>query len=304
MSRFAGLRLADARRKVAAVLVEAGKREAQTEARLLVAHAAGHAPSRLAMEGEREMSAEASDRLAAALDQRLAGRTVGRIIGRRAFHAIELEVADDVLEPRDDTDALVELARPILERAAAESGDARFWDVGTGTGAIALALLAAVPSARALATDRSEAAVRLCLRNAERLDLDRRLQVKLRDALGPDDGERFDLIVSNPPYIPTAEIETLEPEVRRDPSLALDGGSDGLDAYRWLAAGGGRLREGGAMAVEIGAGQGPDVRAVFRRAGWHEIASNRDLGGHERAIAFSPVGPSDTAERGKRPRPD
>jgi release factor glutamine methyltransferase len=200
-----------------------------------------------------------------------------------------------VLIPRPETETLVEVALEALA-AVPESGDAvagpyepQALDVGTGSGCIALALAAENPFVRLVATDVSEAAVEVARRNAARLGLAARVEVRRGDLL--DDlppRERFDLIVSNPPYIPAAEYRTLEPNVRDyEPRLALHGGVDGLEVYRRLIpAAAVRLRPGGTLAVEVGAGQAAAVRALFAAAGALEPAQERaDLAGIPRVVS-------------------
>ena len=291
-----------ASRSVDAVLREARSRlhaagigEASLDARRLVAHALGTEPSRLVLEGRRLVGSE----MAAAIDRlvakRLEGWSVARLVGRRAFHGIDLLVAPDVLEPRDDTGALVDL---VLDHAQVlarrRDGPVRLLDIGTGSGAVALACLAAEPRLVAIGTDLSDDALALAGRNALNggvADRFRAVRADLARHLSGTAGGRFDIVASNPPYIPTAEITSLAPEVLRDPTLALDGGEDGLDIYRRIAA---ELPQvvapDGVLAVEIGAGQGEGVRAIMRGAGWREIEARADLGGHERALAFRPEG--------------
>ena len=286
---YRGLDLAAARRSLAACLREAGTSDPELDARLLVAHASGIEPSRVSIEGDLMLSEAQSDALARHTRERLAGRTVARILGRRAFHDIVLAVTDDVLEPRDDTGTLVEAALPFLRAVCDAHGSATLWDVGTGSGAIALALLVAEPRANALCTDIDPAALDLACANATALDLADRVRIERRDALEGGGEERFGLIVSNPPYIPSAEIDGLAPEVRADPRAALDGGPDGLAVYRRLAADGlVRLAEGGVLLVEFGAGQGADVGSIFVAEGWRARGTWRDLGGVERVAAFMP----------------
>ena len=285
--------VAEARAALAARLREGGVAEPAEDARRLVAHALGIEPQRLAVERDRHLTAAEADRLRDVERQRLAGRTVARIVGTRAFHDITLRVADDVLEPRDDTGVLVELTLPRLRAACERRGGARLLDVGVGTGAVALALLAAEPRARGEGTDINPSARRLAMANAEALGLDRRFAIADGALFGAGRLAPYDLIVSNPPYVPSGEIAALAPEARADPREALDGGADGLDAYRALAREGARyLRADGTLAVEIGAGQGADVRTIFVADGWRAIGAATDLAGRERALAFLPGDPA------------
>ena len=283
----AGATVRTARARLVETLRRGGVAEPDGDARRLLAHALATEPSRLAFEGDRPLTPREVARLDRFAAQRLAGRTVARIVGHRAFHDIVLGVADGVLEPRDDTAALVELALPHVRAVAHRSGRARVLDVGTGTGAVALAILAAEPRAEALGTDVNPAALRLARENAGRLGLCDRFHAVRADALGGVGGAPYDAIASNPPYIPTAAIGGLAREARADPREALDGGPDGLAFYRTLARrGAAHLAPGGLLCVEIGAGQGCDVRRIMVAAGWREAGVAPDLGGHERALAF------------------
>ena len=286
---YDGASVAQARSRLRLALERAGCVEPAEDARRLVAHALRIAPSRLGVEAERMMTGEEAKRLRRYEADRLAGRTVGRIVGTRAFHDIALAVSDDLLEPRDDTAAVVELALPKLRSLCDERSTATVWDVGTGVGTIVMALLAAEPRATGLATDVSDR-MGAWHRNAERLGLGpERLRFARADVLEGMDRGRFDLIVSNPPYIPTGETAALIAGGLTDPALALDGGADGLRFYRRFAETlGSRLNAGGWLVVEIGAGQGADLRALFTRHGWRERGAMTDLGGHERALAFAP----------------
>ena len=188
----------------------------------------------------------------------------------------------DVLDPRADTETIIELALQQRFPAAA-----RLLDLGSGSGALICTLLAERPAATGVAVDLSAAALDVTRHNAEVLGVAGRLQTFQGSWFDPVVGE-FDLIVSNPPYIPSAEIAGLEPDVRNhDPLLALDGGSDGLDCYRAIAGGvAAHLRPEGVVLVEIGAGQADDVVGIFTHAGFRLAGKRADLGGHVRALAF------------------
>ena len=217
----------------------------------------------------------------AALTRVCAGMPLFRAIGRREVGGLVFDVSPDTLEPRDDTMALVELA---FRHAPT---DARFADLGTGTGLVGLSLAWDLPGGRGILTDASEGALEVARSNAERLRLADQITVVLGSWLEPLDGT-FDFIVSNPPYIRTDVIPTLDASVRdHDPHLALDGGADGLEAYRAiLRDAAGYLREGGFVALEIGYDQREAVRALAERHGWRLFDERRDLNGHVRALAF------------------
>ncbi|MFM8469970.1 MAG: peptide chain release factor N(5)-glutamine methyltransferase [Limisphaerales bacterium] len=212
-----------------------------------------------------------------ALEPRRAKREpLQHLVGSAAFLGLDLAVSPDALIPRPETEPLVELTAAALAKITTPA----VLDFGTGTGCIALALATTCPSASIHALDISAPALALARRNADVLKLSDRVAFHLGDgftALPPE--LRFDLIVSNPPYIPAAEIATLQPEVRDfDPRLALDGGADGLDFYRRLAAESPAwLRAGGGLFAEFGDGQGDAVKSLFLTHGWTRVALHADL---------------------------
>lgn len=273
-------------RAARARLATAGVVEAALDARLLVEALTGTTRADALARPEAPVPADAAGRVHAALARRAAGEPVHRILGRREFYGLPLALSPDTLEPRPDTETLVDLALSLLpDRSAPLS----ILDLGTGTGAVGLALLSVLRSARAVLTDIVPGALSTAAANAAALGLAERVETCVSDWFASVEG-RFDLIVSNPPYIPEADIAGLAVEVvRHDPWRALDGGPDGLDAYRAIASGAADfLAPGGFVAVEIGAGQGDDVRAVFSRAGFAPRASAGDLSGRERSLAFAP----------------
>jgi release factor glutamine methyltransferase len=255
----------------------AGVEDPARDARRLLAHALGIAPDRLALALDAPLGAAAST-FAAAVAARAARQPVAQIVGRREFRGRTFRVTSDVLDPRPETEALVEaaLAEPF----------ATVLDLGTGSGCILLTLLAERPAATGLGTDLSAAALAVAVANAEALGLAGRAAFRQADWFDGVTG-RFDLIVSNPPYIAEAELPALAPEVRDwEPLSALSPGGDGLAAYRAIAAGGrDRLTPGGRLVVEIGAGQGGSVPAIFAAAGWRDITLSHDLAGRPRVVA-------------------
>lgn len=210
------------------------------------------------------------------------------VLGRREFMGLDFHVTRDTLIPRPDTELLVQCAVDFLRARAAEGrDDLTLADIGTGTGAIALSVLHYTEGTRADAVDISPAAAEVARENAERLDLAERIEVHVGDLTAPLAGHSYDVILSNPPYIPTADIATLMPEVRSyEPHLALDGGRDGLALYRRLATDApALLRDGGMFAVEVGINEARDVAALMEahpRIVRTEI--HRDLGGIERVV--------------------
>ena len=206
---------------------------------------------------------------------------IGHIIGRKAFWTLDLDVGAAVLSPRPETELLVETALAVLPKDA----PVRVLDLGVGSGAIVLAILAERPHANAVGVDFSEAALAVAQRNADKLGLASRLELRSGDwSAGLE--ETFDLVVSNPPYIPTGEIADLEPEVSKyEPRLALDGGADGLAAYRSIiAALPTLLVPGGVFALEVGRGQDFAVAALAAEAGLSPEQSKMDLNGIARVV--------------------
>ena len=267
----------------AARLREAGVPDPRREARILIAHALDLSADALLRVGRSSVVPTA--RADALVARRAAREPLAFITGMQGFWSLDLAVSAATLIPRADTESVVEAALA----ATRGSTPRRVLDLGTGTGAILLALLAEWPAAFGVGIDRSEAACRLGRANATRHGLDGRCAFVCGDwaaALGA--GESFDVVVSNPPYIRHGDIASLMPEVaRHEPPLALDGGADGLDAYRTLAAAvAGLLTPGGAMVFEIGTGQAPAVAGLAAAAGLRLDASRADLGGHVRALTF------------------
>ena len=247
------------------------------DAELLLAAALGKSRSFLHTWPERIVSSEAAQVFADYLARRRDGEPVAYILGQQGFWKLDLEVAPDTLIPRPDTELLVETA---LELQA--GGPARLLDLGTGTGAIALALASERPVWQVVAVDRIDAAVALAERNRQRLQLS---NVEVRkshwfDALA---GECFGMILSNPPYIRAADPHLVAGDVRFEPSSALVAGDDGLDDLRVIIAQAPEhLVEGGWLLLEHGYDQADAVRELLSQQGFTEVASRRDLGGHER----------------------
>ncbi len=222
------------------------------------------------------------------VQRRLAGEPVDRIIGHRGFWTLDLKVGPATLSPRSDTETVVRAARDHMVAARGRLAPLRILDLGTGTGAILLALLAEFPQANGLGIDISEDALRVARVNAERNTLSARASFLRSDWTQGLEGP-FDLVVSNPPYIPTHEIAVLDREVRdHDPHLALDGGEDGLECYRRILPGIAALLGGNGLAVlEFGQGQGPSVLSLAEAAGLRSCGFLNDLNDVERAIILN-----------------
>ncbi|ORE97709.1 peptide chain release factor N(5)-glutamine methyltransferase [Aurantimonas sp. 22II-16-19i] len=260
----------------------------ELDARLLLAEATGNPPAAVHRLSGQALEAAQAKKFAGFLHRRLAGEPVHRIIGRRAFYEHDFALSPETLEPRPETEFLVEVARPLIDAVIAERGACLFADVGTGTGAIAVSLLALCPQAEAVAIDIAEGALVTARQNAHAAGVAARFMPVLCDHLAALGGS-LDLLVSNPPYIPSRDIAGLDVSVRRhDPLAALDGGADGLVSYRAIAAGAaGLLRPGGAVVVEIGQGQAGDVEAIFAACGFLAGGRTKDLAGIERILVLT-----------------
>lgn len=254
------------------------------DARLLLQAAAGISREDLILGPDRVLTADQQATFESFLARRERHEPVSRILGEREFYGRLFKVTPDTLDPRPDTETLIEAALAVMPRGS------RLLDLGTGTGAIAITLLAERPDSSGVATDISPAALAVARENSARLGVADRLVLKEGIWFGPVTGA-FDIILSNPPYIPAGDIAGLSPDVRNfDPGLALSGGTDGLDPYRSMSSGGAaHLAAGGHVLVEIGAGQADDVTAIFALAGFRAAGRHRDLGGHERCLAFNRV---------------
>lgn len=251
------------------------------DARLLVEAGAGVSRLDIVTDPRRVLSDEQVAAVDALTRRREAREPVAHIIGRRHFWTIELAVTADVLVPRPETELLVESAIHVL----APDQPTLVLDLGVGSGAILFAILKERPHAIGVGVDVSGDALAIAQLNADALGLSNRVDLRVGDWATDLEGE-FDLIVSNPPYIPSKEIDGLQPEVARfEPRLALDGGDDGLNAYRAIVAALPRLlKPGGAFALEVGIGQAEAVRALAEAASLSTGPVKRDLAGIPRVV--------------------
>ena len=266
-------------------LREAGVEGAQLEARELLCHAAGKNREQFYPDMALYAPDPVEEKLAALVERRLAGEPVAYLIGEWEFYGLTLDVTPDVLIPRMDTEVLAERAI-LLARAAGEG--ARVLDLCAGSGCVGLAVAANVPTCRVVLADISEAALKICKGNVRRNELNARVTCVQADALQKPDAALwdFDVIACNPPYIPTGDLAGLDVSVRDyEPRSALDGGADGLDFYRAIAAQwGSALRLGGSLLFEVGINQAMDVAALLERSGFEDIQSTQDTQGIPRVV--------------------
>jgi release factor glutamine methyltransferase len=277
-----GASIDEARRMLAQMFREAHFESPELDARIITGQALGLGLTQLISAGPRRLAADELEALNALAERRLAGEPVARILGHKEFYGLRLALSASTLVPRPETEAVVEEALAFLEATASP----RIADLGTGSGAILLALLAERPDATGVATDIDADALAVAQDNAATHGLTRRISFLHCDFAEGLSGE-FDAIVSNPPYISRGDIPHLAVEVRdHDPVRALDGGPDGLAAYRALIPQAAmRLATGGALIVEIGAGQAQDVARLMEETGLVvEAPHRRDLAGLERVV--------------------
>ena len=278
---YSGLNVNSAKRFLMTQFREAGLDTPDLDARLLVMAATGFSHTDMITRGTEFPRAEIFDVIADYAARRLAGEPVDHILGKRDFYGRSFEVTKDVLSPRPETEMLVEAALAIL----ADKPDSQILDLGTGSGAIIISILAESETARGTAVDISPRALEVARRNAKAHNVESRLEFHEGSWLDPVTAS-FDIILSNPPYITAAAMAELSPEVAQfDPDLALSGGEDGLVAYRIIANGAAaHLSPGGLLLLEIGYDQGASVSGLLWAAGFTDVTVHPDLAGHDRMI--------------------
>jgi release factor glutamine methyltransferase len=279
----------ESRRMWAKKFRASGIESAELDARILVGHALDLDHAALAASGARILSAAQDRAIAVLAARRLACEPVARITGSKEFWSLRLAINEATLVPRPDTETVVEAALAAIDTRGARSHAWRIADLGTGCGAILLALLSELPKSFGVGSDIDPAALAIARGNARRLHVNGAAFIAC-DMAGPLRGP-FDVVVSNPPYIPTGDLEALPPEVRHfDPRVALDGGSDGLNCYRAIAAAAAALlAPRGILVVELGAGQVEPVARLFAAAGLAPLTVQPDLKGMPRALVAESV---------------
>jgi len=283
---LAGLTVEAARRALAAEFKASNIDSPELDARLLIGAALALDHTGLAVQAARLITENEANIISSFGQRRLSHEPVARILGHKEFWGLDLRLSDATLVPRPDTETIVAAALEIVGNDSAKDKALRIADIGTGSGAILLALLSELPAATGIGTDISEAALETARLNARQLGLAGRASFVQCDYASALSGP-FDLIVSNPPYIRSADIAALDRDVRDyDPRLALDGGTDGLDAYRAIAPQvAALLAPNGVLVFEVGHDQSGDVSALMRQAGLTlSHPPKTDLGGIHRAV--------------------
>jgi len=278
----AGVTLRQALDEAARRLQLAGIERPRAEARLLAGHALGLTIEQVVGSDTNILSGDQAFAIERLVQLRESRQPMAQVLGYREFYGRRFAVTADVLTPRPDSETLIDA---VLRRVPERSSPLEILELGVGSGCLLLSLLAELPRARGTGIEISPKALAVAGGNAEALRLADRVTLQAGDWSAAANGP-FDVIVSNPPYIPHAEIAALEPEVARyEPALALDGGKDGLDYYRRLAVDLDRLlAPGGFVVLEIGFGQADDVAAILAASGFGAIERHRDLGGIERCL--------------------
>lgn len=271
---------------IISALSEAHIPSPRLEARLLVAAVCRINPNDV--NATTSITPAQAKQLSALLQQRIAHKPLDKIVGHREFYKYDFKVTEDVLSPRPDTEIMLEAALEIIKKQGLKS----VADFGTGSGCILLSLLKEIPDLQGFGIDKSEAALKIAQRNAELLNVQNRSMFMQADWFVDDFSsilpQKVDLIVSNPPYIPSADVALLDDEVKRfDPLDALDGGEDGLQSYKKLAViSGGLMAANAYIILEIGIKQAQKVQSIFETCGFNCLKIIKDLAGIERCLIF------------------
>ena len=270
--------------KAATARLETGGIEnPRLDAEILLSHVLNWRRLSLYVDAEKILPLESILRFNDLLNRRLEGIPVAYLIGSKEFMGLSFAVNQNVLIPRPETEILTEYVGEYLRGVGDE---VNFADLGTGSGAICISILKFVKSARAAAVDISEEALEVAEFNAQKFHVEDRIKFYCGDLFAPLEGQIFNAISSNPPYIPTSELETLQAEVNCEPQLALDGGADGLNFYRRIISDAPQfLVKGGLLAVEIGINQSSSVKKFFESANFYDVIVLNDLAGIERVVA-------------------
>lgn len=279
-----------ATRRVAQQLAAAGVETPERDARLLVAAAMNGAAVDLIAHPDRALQQNHLDALKNFADRRVLREPVSRILGSREFYGRSFAISPATLDPRPCSETLISAVLDVVAETGQQDQPLRLLDIGTGSGCLIITLLAELPNAIGVATDVSSDALAVAARNAEELGVSSRLELQqVRSLHGID--KNFDILVSNPPYIPAGDIASLQEEVKDfDPRGALDGGDDGLDLYRDIAQDLVRVVPKGWAIFEVGSGQARDVEAILRATVENGARAHCrtwiDLGGHTRCVAI------------------
>lgn len=270
--------------KSATIRLEGGKIDTpRLDAEILLAHVLKWRRLSLYVDTDKTLPLEKILRFNELITRRLDGVPVAYLTGSKEFMGLTFAVNESVLIPRPDTEILAEGVGKYLRGLG---GEVTFADLGTGSGAICISILKFVKTARAAAVDISAEALAVAKFNAIKFHVEDRVEFFCGDLFAPLTGKTFNAIVSNPPYIPTRELDALQAEVRREPRLALDGGADGLNFYRRIISDAPRfLATGGLLAVEVGINQAAAVKALMEAAGFVDVKIFKDLAGIERVVA-------------------
>ena len=250
---------------------------------MLVKHITGLTDADLISNQDLILTDNQTNLLNAMVSERLSGRPISKIIGRKEFYGRDFIVNDDVLDPRPDSETLIEV---VLGHATSRNKDFKILDMGTGSGCLILTLLSELPNATGIAADISPSALEIARQNAGKLGVHARVQFIESDWLESIKGQ-FDIIISNPPYIESKDIDGLDITVSKyDPILALDGGDDGLHPYKVILPQiRNHLKQNGFLAMEHGVGQSQSIMEIARNSGLSDVQTHDDLGGRDRVIS-------------------